>query len=83
MLAAWPHVTGNRVVLRPSMVKFESPHLKLGAMKASCSFVSLPSPFFEADRTSFLSQMAKFSPAHLNRQVIMIMDSMGVDKVSE
>lgn len=33
MLVAWPKVTGDRVVLRPSMVKFKSDHLKLGAMK--------------------------------------------------
>ena len=33
MLVAWPKVTGDRVVLRPSMVKFKSKHLKLGAMK--------------------------------------------------
>lgn len=54
MLAAWPHVTGNQVILRPSMQKFESPHLKLGAMKVR-SFLPRPSSSsLEADPLIFL-----------------------------
>lgn len=33
MLGAWPHVQGEKIVLRKSMVKFESESKKLGAMK--------------------------------------------------
>lgn len=36
MLASWPQTKGNQVVLRDSMLKYESKHQKFGAVMVRC-----------------------------------------------